>query len=372
MKTERIENNPLSGSRIPSLDGLRALSITMVLIDHATVDYAAASGHPVITAILGVVGDGNLGVFIFFVISGLLITTLLLKEERQTGRISLKHFYIRRVFRIFPAYYSYLAAVAILTACGVITVRAADFLHACTFSYIYYFGPWNWYVAHTWSLSVEEQFYLLWPLLLILLGRKRAVWWGVSIILLCPFVRVAADALGHGVLRRICFTVGVARYDVLMMGCLPAILWPSARFQQFLQSLFRWRLHYVAMIGALLVTSPLLFTLLSWDRYQAIQTSIEGLGAALLVYWCVTHTEGPVGRFLNARMVRHLGVISYSIYLWQQLFLTHNPHIVTNNIPADIVLVLIVAHLSYYLIEQPFLRLRVRSFGRATPRAASL
>src|SRR5438874_77596 len=137
--------------RIPSLDGLRAISITFVLLSHAVLHGETRFAERSIrNTLLSMIANGKLGVQIFFVISGFLITTLLLQEHSRHGSISLRAFYIRRVFRIFPAYYALVAVVGILSLAQRIQVTPKDLLHACTFSWIYNFATWNWYLGHTW------------------------------------------------------------------------------------------------------------------------------------------------------------------------------------------------------------------------------
>ena len=151
-----IFRSPISLAN-PSLDGLRAFSIVLVLIAHVSLQY------PWLRRFVEHVG--NYGVRIFFVISGFLITGLLLKELTKTGRISLKSFYIRRTLRIFPAFYVYVLTVVILAWAGILILLPGDLLHAVTYTMNYHMVR-SWWLNHMWSLSVEEQFYLLWPTVL--------------------------------------------------------------------------------------------------------------------------------------------------------------------------------------------------------------
>src|SRR5436305_4475384 len=147
--------------RIQSLDGLRAVSILLVIIGHFS--FSIAQRNPVAHV-------GNLGVKTFFIISGFLITTLLMKEKEKTGRVSLKHFYIRRSLRILPLSYFYILVVAALAMMGVVIETRREFFFATFYLMSYKMDPHN-SLAHLWSLSVEEQFYLLWPAVFVLAGR---------------------------------------------------------------------------------------------------------------------------------------------------------------------------------------------------------
>ena len=183
------------GSRIASLDGIRGISILMVLVAHLS----GTKNFP-FTELMHQIGDlGNLGVRVFFVISGFLITSLLLHEVKKTGTISLKGFYLRRTFRIFPAFYAYIAIMGVAWALGWIPLRAADVIHASTYTVNYAHGR-SWYIGHIWSLSVEEQFYLLWPAALLLLPRGEGTRRGAAIvaiivILVAPFARIGTWTL---------------------------------------------------------------------------------------------------------------------------------------------------------------------------------
>jgi len=115
---------------------------------------------------------GYLGVKVFFVISGFLITSLLLKEHAKNGQISLRAFYLRRVFRIFPASYAFIAVMFLCAVFGLITLLPNDLLHANTYSMNYH-RPHAWYMAHLWSLAVEEQFYFMWPAVLFFAGPRE-------------------------------------------------------------------------------------------------------------------------------------------------------------------------------------------------------
>src|SRR6185503_4239118 len=176
------------GARIASLDGLRGISILMVLFGHLT-----GTRNFLPREFGRITGDlGNLGVRVFFIISGYLITSLLFHEIEKRGRVDLKGFYIRRVFRIFPAFYAYLAVIGAAAALGLVHLGRWDAVAAATYT-VNYVPDRAWVVGHIWSLSVEEQFYLLWPATLLLLPaaapvaeakRRGAVRVAIAVILL--------------------------------------------------------------------------------------------------------------------------------------------------------------------------------------------
>ena len=175
---------PRIDGRIPSLDGLRALSISLVLLGHL----AGTRNFPSIPE-LGNWQLGNLGVRVFFVISGFLITTLLLEESDRTGTVSLRQFYLRRCFRIFPAFYVFCAVLFILEQADVISLRPGDLISAVTYTINYHHDR-AWYTGHLWSLSVEEQFYLIWPAILLFAGVRGGLWVAALAMLIAPPLRL--------------------------------------------------------------------------------------------------------------------------------------------------------------------------------------
>jgi peptidoglycan/LPS O-acetylase OafA/YrhL len=340
---------PALPSHIPSLDGLRALSILLVLTAHLD----GTSGFPFHTGMLP--GDiGNLGVRIFFVISGFLITTLLLKEFDRTGTISLRNFYAKRTLRIFPAFYAFGLVIALLSATGRIRLLPGDLLHAFTYTMNYHF-PHGWYMAHIWSLSVEEQFYLLWPFTMLVVRPRRALWFSFAAILLPPLFRVAtllwfpamADAAGeqfHAV------------SDAIASGCLLAIIYnmlgASDRYRRFLQS---WWFLLVPTIGLVVFLASR-----STRFYFGFGITILNSSIALCLDRLVRY---PVA-LLNWPPLRFLGLLSYSLYLWQQPFLNRHSSSPAAAFPLNLLLVMSCALGSYYLIERPIREYGYRKLNR--------
>jgi peptidoglycan/LPS O-acetylase OafA/YrhL len=363
------------GGRIPSLDGLRALSILLVIIGHArtTVPHLPFSVRRWVTAIPG---NASLGVSIFFVISGFLITHLLLREQHKTGRISLPGFYVRRFFRIMPAYYAFLICLILLPHVHRfhwLKLDSYSLKMAALFFTDYSprsFGEW---VGHTWSLSVEEQFYLFWPLLLALVGRKTGGWVAVGLIVAAPLVRIASwFGLPHESIfwHRIPILLHT-RVDSLMFGCATAIFYSAASFQGMVQRAFALRLHWVAFAFVFLLSpylevwsEPSVKMVAPPAKYLVLAGySLEGVGILLLLVWAIQNVEHPVGRVLNWKPVVHLGLISYSLYLWQQVFLVAGNPTWTGKFPLNLLCTIAAAEFSYFAIEKIFLRLRDRLVG---------
>jgi peptidoglycan/LPS O-acetylase OafA/YrhL len=338
-------------ARVPSLDGLRAVSIAAVLLGHL----AGTRGFP--TALTDALHDprvdiANLGVRVFFVISGFLITGLLVSEERAAGRVSLERFYLRRTLRIFPAYFALLGVLALLDAAHVIAMPKRDFIHALTYTMNYAPGR-SWYAGHLWSLAVEEQFYLVWPATILLVTTRRAQRVALAVVLLVPLIRVVEATFWPASLTMMGNTFETTA-DALAIGCLLAL----AR-----DSLFE-RAWYRRAVGArwvpivlLLVGLALGVRLRSW---LLLGQTLVNVAIALAIDRAVRRPDDFPGTLLNLPLLVFAGTLSYSLYLWQQLFLDRHSDAVTAAFPLNICLVVLAALASYYLVEKPFLRLRVR------------
>src|SRR5215471_5241103 len=315
-------------SRIPSLDGLRAVSILMVIIAH-----------------LGMIGRapqfliryGVFGVQVFFVISGYLITTLLAREHEKLGRIDLKAFYLRRFFRIVPAAYFYFAILFVFYWAQ---FRPVDILSLLTFTSNYNIGrPVN--VAHIWSLSVEEQFYILWPVTLSLFfhRRTRILVWAFC---LSPLFFLAFHVVHLNAYRPTAFPT---TYDSLALGCLAAVLAPRL---DFLRS--RW--FFLCGPLAMLFYWPLWTTRVS----GLIHIFFLWPASHLCIAMFMMHAIHRKYWLLNTKPIIWIGTLSYSLYLWHVPFLV-DPRITSR---FSIFWIFACAAVSYYLVERPFLRLRKR------------
>jgi peptidoglycan/LPS O-acetylase OafA/YrhL len=342
--------------RMPSLDGLRAVSILMVLLGHlsGTRNFQSVD--------LGIGNYAHLGVTVFFVISGFLITSLLISEQSASGRISLKLFYLRRTLRILPASYVYLIVLSALCALSLITVPRVSMI--CAFTYTINYLPGHaWEVGHLWSLSVEEQFYLLWPFAFSALGRRRGIVASVAVMALAIFARAGARVFLIGTpYRDLPMFPMVA--DSLATGCILALTRSWLEKQSWYLNLFR-------PVPALAITAVILILnrFAEYTIVGVLGTSIINIGIALLVNRCVFKHKDYVGAFLNWRPVVFIGVLSYSLYVWQQLFLNRNSSSWINAFPENILLAAGAALASYYVIEMPMVGLR-RTL-RARSRCAS-
>jgi peptidoglycan/LPS O-acetylase OafA/YrhL len=326
--------------RIPSLDGLRALSIGMVLVGHS-IPVGQRNWF-----VLKVIGNGDMGVSIFFVISGFLITSLLLKEHNESGRISLKSFYARRAFRILPPFAAFLLLLMVLRTARVLDVSLQGWTSAFMFLRDYWQSP-DWWTGHTWSLSIEEQFYLLWPACLALAGLAKSKRLAVALIIASPAIRTVCHLLlPHvGWQEQLMFHM---RMDSLMMGCAVALFYDQLQV--------KWTWITPAAIF-LFVLSPYLTTRLHGYYLLPLGYSLDNLAIAYLLLYAVRNPGSALGRALNHRLIVHVGIISYSLYLWQQLFLG------VWSFPWGLLGSLLAAELSWRIIETKALRVRDRFIG---------
>jgi peptidoglycan/LPS O-acetylase OafA/YrhL len=347
--------HPHPAHDIPSLDGLRALSVAIVILSHTK----SLLPSPIAKSGLFryAIGGGLHGVQVFFVISGYLITTLLLREYDRTGTVSFKRFYARRALRIFPPFYTYFAILAILWIIGVIPEHWPTYLASATYTFIYLPNPQGWYVEHAWSLSIEEQFYLLWPALLLFAHRyTKSIYVALFLIASMPVVRIVLFLTMSSPERAI---VTSSSADTLIVGCLLALLSNRPAWQQgHRRFLNAWTADLLLVIGFLVM--PYLSVKLTGGIAGiltiAIGNTVTSLCIGGILLYVVDNPQSPAGRFLNLRPIRHIGVISYSLYLWQQLF-TGDPAHMHLNVYLWMV---IAAELSFWLIERPVMRLRAR------------
>lgn len=336
--------------RIPSLDGIRALSIVLVIVWHFGKDVGWGD----------LIGLGPLGVRIFFVISGYLITGLLLKELEQDGRVNLLRFYFRRTMRIFPAFYIYLACMLGISLLGWASLSFRQALPALTYTSNYCVPSLQGSVAHTWSLATEEQFYLIWPAALAIAGRRRGLFVLFSLLIIAP---LSSHFLGSRLHREIPAFFN----DPIGIGCLLAM---TRGYLRRTTSYMGWVHSRVPTFLPLLILASNLPILHKGGLRDTFSSLVLNVSIALWLDWAVVNAESLTGRFLNSRVVVYIGVLSYSLYLWQQPFtglegsnaalrLSGNWMFLLNPI-ARLSAIAICTAVSFYLVERPMLRLRAR------------
>jgi len=350
---------------IPSLDGIRAIAVLLVIWGHGA---ATLPQTDLVVALRNYLPGGYFGVQVFFVLSGFLITTLLLRERNKTGKIDLVAFYRRRAYRILPALWVFLIVLVILALTGVIDgIEPRDIISPALFIRDYWPIDGSWWTGHTWSLSVEEQFYVLWPLGALLMPRRIAIRVLIGGMLLSPAIRIVTYMLPFtpaGAVQYMFHT----RADALMMGCLLAYGIGSGQFERLATWVFRRRLQWLAV--AWLPISWVMAGVLEGVWLYTVGYLGDALSIATIMLWMMRKPASPFGRLLNARAMVHLGLISYSLYLYQQLFMTRFNDSWSGGLTlGGLIALFAAAEGSYWLVEQQFLRLRSRR-DRRTRHAA--
>ena len=345
--------SPPTGRRegyMPYLDGLRGIAILLVILLHAGVPF---------------IKGGWIGVDIFFVLSGYLITSLLMREHDRTGRINLWHFYMRRVLRLLPA------VVVLLTVFSVVVYLKAGVWPFKSVGYVlFYVANWvrafGWSIAdpvsHCWSLSIEEQFYFIWPLLFMVMAMLRMpfrmmAWIAVAGVITCAAWRGWMQF--HGVPpARIYFGLDT-RADALLIGCTLALA--------------DIRLNPGRLLATLTIASLGLITYIAIDERMTAPWllyggySLVGLASAVLIVELRDNPYAPLRKITTWTPLVNLGKISYGVYLWHFAIMTWmNPLVEGNPYRWPLKLFvgggisLAIAILSYKLIEMPFLKLKSR------------
>lgn len=353
-------NTTQKTSYLPTLDGWRAIAILLVMICHGFEKYLHPEGEFANTFFYNLTRLGSKGVDIFFGISGFLICSRLLLERQWDGVINLKSFYLRRFFRIIPPYYFYLITIAILAAVQILDCDINESLFSFTF--IRNFLPNNWpqgdYTGHLWSIAIEEHFYLLFPMLLILSGPKKDKWVLASLGFIIAIWRFI-DFKYHP-LRSQIPEIGFAsrtdvRLDSLLWGAYFAILVSDPAWQTRIKDLLgkAWYFFVAALSFVIFKNPPLALTL------QSVLVPLVILGT---IYFPGRYTS----IILESPILKWIGRISYSLYLWNSLFFiaydSKSMHKISwlQDFPFNLIMVFTMASISYYFIEKPFIRLGYR------------
>jgi peptidoglycan/LPS O-acetylase OafA/YrhL len=344
---ETIVGQPSSTGKIPSLDGLRGVSFLIVFIAHAGLDKIV---------------PGRLGVNIFFLLSGYLITTLMIREREATGWISLKLFYLRRSLRIFPPMYSIMAATLVYLA-AVHHLAGITFAGVCSQAFYYQ----NYFfhggkglipgLGVLWSLAVEEHFYLFFPLLMLLfVTRFKMSYRQIAICLLW----MCAAILVWRTFVALTFSNGLewardttdCRADSILFGCALAS-WE--RTSGITRVFTRERLERVILpvsLGLLLLTLVVRNPVFR----ETIRYSIQGVALAPILYYVVHAPESWAGRILNTRGLAFLGTLSYALYLLHATVLLEVNQVISSKWLAGVlslVAAVLLAYLVHILVEKP-------------------
>lgn len=333
-------------ARTPSLDGLRAISISLVVFSHILTNI----GNPDIYY-----NTGNLGVRIFFVISGFLITGLLLKELEDSGKIDLWKFYFRRTTRIFIPFYFFVLVIFLMTIAGFLKDHKLEYFWSVVTYTSNYIGHDDGNTGHSWSLAVEEQFYILFPGILAFLGLRYTKLVLCLVMLAAPISRLVYFYIDPSLPFVWSTTAFHHNMDSLAAGCLLAVFHKRLHAANFYRRFIESKIPLVFPI--------VIFTLNSLGSYKPRITMLAGISImniliALSIDWAVTNHNGFIGKILNSWLFTTIGVMSYSIYLWQQPFFNPDNPQVWTTFPLNLVLAVIVSVAGYHFIEKSSFKIR--------------
>jgi peptidoglycan/LPS O-acetylase OafA/YrhL len=337
--------------RIPSIDGFRAFSIALVIAGHIF-NRIGARAH--VDPWWRLVGNGGYGVFIFFVISGYLITTLLLREHEESSSINLGRFYYRRAFRIIPPLYFYIALVTLSASFSGLHPYLREVLTALTFTRNLDFSSHQFMFEHFWSLCIEEQFYLLWPLVLFLTltlrGKSSAEDLALVLIVSAPIFRMTTFLFINNQLKRhFIYMMLPGQMDALMFGCWAALGQEQLRWEKIYSRVekFAW----ILPVWFLLISNYLRVRL-GPSYFLTVGQTLDGFSAVFLLIWCIRNPKSGPGRLLNWGPIVHIGLISYSIYIWQTWFLHPDNPTWLAKLPWSLLFILGAAEFSWHVIER--------------------
>jgi len=348
------------GTYMPTLDGWRAVAITLVIIAHGSDSIGNILNTIGIHFDFGRIQDaGLLGVQIFFGLSGLLITSRLIASENKYGRISLSSFYIRRSFRILPAALVFLMVVGLLALSGIIPITFGRWLSTLFFFANYSTATGTWYLGHFWSLAVEEHFYLVWPAAFLILGvtSKRVNFAiAVALILACWRALDIHFNITGATPGRFWGRTDI-QGDNILWGVVVALLYADPiwknRLNKFLTHPAVLPSFIVFMFAIAYLPSPA-------RKLFLVLLTIKAIIIPLMILGTLINSTGRLSYILELPIFKLIGRLSYSIYLWQQLFLVTNPVSIASfgilqSFPLNIIAAFICALLSFRYIEEPLI-----------------
>ncbi|TWI98852.1 peptidoglycan/LPS O-acetylase OafA/YrhL [Mucilaginibacter frigoritolerans] len=348
-------------NHFPSLDGLRAVAIMLVILYHFGANHFLRPFHILI--------NGDTGVNLFFVISGFLITTLLLKGKMAHGQISLKRFYLRRALRVIPAAYLFLLVMILLNAIYKFGITGRSFAAAFLFykNFPYQEEP---FLGHFWTLAAEAQFYLFFPLLLSLNTKWYTVVLSV-IVIAVPFISILGFyhvhfLFGNAFIKQATQIIMYSFWKgpfIILIGSLAAVLLFKGIID-IKNNKYSYLLSFLLLATALMISSK------SFVFYTPY---VCELGSAVLFVWVILlNLDKPnfLSTILQSRVMTKIGVLSYSLYLWQQPFIGNHvwqPWLSAfagcsqaTLLAVKLLMVFALALASYYLVERMFLKLKLK------------
>ncbi|MCE2788818.1 MAG: acyltransferase [Saprospiraceae bacterium] len=349
---------------IKGFDGLRCYSILLVIVTHLGVAHYFEEGSYIRNHVFYFF-SGAAGVNLFFAISGYLITSLILQEIKKTGMFNIRFFFIRRFLRLLPPLMPFFIAIFIFMKLGFIRETMMGIM--LSLFYLFNFVPkakafWTAELSHTWSLAVEEQFYILWAAIFKFFRDFQRVMIILFLLILCV---VATKLLPSIVINitgknyRLDEVFFVTRWTIpaigpILIGALSAIVYFSnwKNIQQTSKGFLFGFLSFVVFFSPFYLPGFLM-------PYINL---FHGLGSAMLLLWITSNQNSIVITFLEWKPIKYIGVISYSVYIWQGFFVRTGqdmlPKIWVHEAPQNVVFSFIMAIISFELLEKRFLKFK--------------
>jgi len=348
----------LMSKQIPALYAVRATAVFLVILFH-----------------FGLNVNGAFGVELFLVLSGFLITRILMYENDKRHRVSLKNFYRKRILRIIPAFYAYLIFGLLVHIVRHHEIPWRSIIASALFVQNYHdaiFHTGDTYVGHSWYLSIQMQFYLLWPLVFSVFRKNLSQLIKLLVItILGVWIYRAILWFGIGVYQGYIYHAFEARVDHVLVGCLLAVLIKMDTIANLAYKV-SWHPSFPLITIAILGISASFHS--HFDYRYSVGYAFEPILIAVLIVQLVGVSCCPVWRTLTENpVVKYLGQISYSLYLYQQLIL-FTARRITQSLPIviqlifAIVVTIIAASASYFLVERQFAKIRVQKHKSVVPR----
>ena len=371
---------------LAAVDGLRALAVLWVIEFHALVFIGRNVRHSRLEPVFRVVNHGLLGVDVFFVISGFLIARLLFRELASTGTIAFRRFYVRRALRILPAYY-----VCLLLYC-VLDTRNADTVWANLVFSNNFLPERRQCMPWAWSLAIEEQFYVVFPLLLVVLFRATKHRLAAFLALLALGIAIRLVLVSHDAIHLpspdqaqkfydALYDKPYARFGELLAGAITAYVFDRTATAEALRQRPRLAVSGAVISAATVVALALVpqpIFRLGWPpagnlAFYALSTTAFSIAVAFLLFVCLSGARGGrhLAKLLGARVLRPIAQLSYAAYLLHVMIITFGLDVeafasatTIAGMAAALIYVPVVSLLAaaplYLLVEKPLMNLRAR------------
>ena len=356
----------LSGTKyIKGFNGLRAVSILLVLITHLGFLDSLAQTYSLFAQRVEPLINGIAGVNIFFALSGFLITRILLLEKQKHDNISLGHFYIRRFLRLFPPLIIYTISIFILAKLHLIE-KSSQIGVIFSILYIYNFIPNKFYTSelgHTWSLGVEEQFYLVWPFIVNYFRQFGTIIFSILIIILCLLANLYLYNLSISYHHKLYFLKDIFKLSRWFIPAVAPIIvgtifsYGGIIYQNTFKKIFENN-RYLIIISLLFYLSPLYL----FSSVLIFSYIIQSAGISILLLWILYNQNSIVVNIFEFKPLEYVGKISYGIYIYHGLFIRTGPggNLWIQKYPINVLLTFGVAIISFEFVEKKVLLYKSR------------